>query len=665
MTSRFVVPGGAATSVKAVPGGTFAMDFRVDAPATQTLGASFLLVQTVPAAPSGFFQIIARDFTASVYNDTASGTPDAVVLALPSALLNPTNDDNLGRNTIGFAGAAVGMNLFVETITFSVAAATPLGTYTIKPSSGGNSTVTDVALNDYDMSLTASFNVTVGQTLSVTKSGTGGGTVTSNVGVINCGAVCSDIYAGTTVTLTAAPNASSAFIGWSGGGCSGTGTCVVTVNAATTVNAQFDLTPQTLTVIVNGTGTGSVTSAPAGINCPGTCSFAPPGGSTVTLTATPAAGSTFAGWSGCGCSGTGTCVVTMSSAQSVTATFNVQTFTLTVIKPGTGAGTVTSAPAGINCGATCNFPYAFGTVVTLTAAPTAGSTFAGWSGGGCSGTGTCMVTMNAAATVNAQFDLGPQALGITLTGAGAGTVTSAPAGINCPGTCSSNFAPGTVVTLTAAAAAGSTFAGWSGGGCSGTGTCVVTINAATSVTAQFVVTPASLVNAVSRKLHGAAGMFDLTLSLVTPPTINNNPTTEPRQGPAHTIVFTFDKPINAATAGITEGGASAGAPSFNANSVAIGLTGVLDRQYVTVSLTNVTATDGSFGGNASVRLGFLAGDVNQNRVVTVADLGQVNAVLTQLVTAANYLNDVNANGALTVADKGVATSNLSFGLPAP
>ena len=60
--------------------------------------------------------------------------------------------------------------------------------------------------------------------------------------------------------------------------------------------------------------------------------------------------------------------------------------TLTVAKAGTGSGTVTSSPAGINCGATCSASFPAATVVTLTAAPAAGSTFAGWSGA-CSGTG--------------------------------------------------------------------------------------------------------------------------------------------------------------------------------------------------------------------------------------------------------------------------------------
>jgi hypothetical protein len=66
-----------------------------------------------------------------------------------------------------------------------------------------------------------------------------------------------------------------------------------------------------------------------------------------------------------------------------------------------------------------------------------------------------------------------------------------------------------------------------------------------------------------------------------------------------------------------------------------------------------------------VRLGFLVGDVNQNRVVTVADLNLVNAQLAQSVTAANYLKDVNASGTLTVTDKGITNTNLSRSLPAP
>ena len=67
----------------------------------------------------------------------------------------------------------------------------------------------------------------------------------------------------------------------------------------------------------------------------------------------------------------------------------------------------------------------------------------------------------------------------------------------------------------------------------------------------------------------------------------------------------------------------------------------------------------------TVRIGFLLGDVSQNRVVTVGDLGLVNAQLAQSVTAANYLADVNANGTLTLADKGLTNANLTRSLSPP
>lgn len=402
VTTRLVTAGGAATSTKIIPGGTASIDVRVDAPATPTIGTAFRLSQTAPAA-NGFFSITARSFVGSPYNDAASGTADAVVLAPASALLDPDNNDNLGRSTVGLVATPGANNILAANLTLTASGATPLGTYTIKPTAGVSFVTGDgPTFTDYDMS-GATYTIIVGQTLTVTKSGTGTGTVTSDIGAINCGATCSDIYPGSVVTLTAAPSAGSTFVGWSGSGCSGTGTCVVTVNAAKSVNAQFDLSPSTLTVTLAGTGTGVVTSVPAGINCPGTCAapFAP--ASTVTLTAVANAGSTFSGWSGAGCSGTGTCVVTMSGAQAVTATFILPQVTLTVTKTGNGTGTVTSAPAGINCGATCSFGFASGTVVTLTATPGAGQNFTGWAGGGCSGVGTCVVTLNAATTVTATF----------------------------------------------------------------------------------------------------------------------------------------------------------------------------------------------------------------------------------------------------------------------
>jgi YVTN family beta-propeller protein len=83
---------------------------------------------------------------------------------------------------------------------------------------------------------------------------------------------------------------------------------------------------------------------------------------------------------------------------------SVPMFTLSVGESGSGVGTVTSSPAGITCQPTCAAAFAQGTSVTLTATPSAGSTFAGWSGA-CTGTGSCVVVMNSSQTVRAQFNL--------------------------------------------------------------------------------------------------------------------------------------------------------------------------------------------------------------------------------------------------------------------
>ena len=95
--------------------------------------------------------------------------------------------------------------------------------------------------------------------------------------------------------------------------------------------------------------------------------------------------------------------VAYSAYSNLACATVAQTFGLAVVKAGAGSGTVTSAPAGIVCGTSCSASYPSGTAVTLTASPASGSAFTGWSGGGCSGTGTCTVTVTATTTVIATF----------------------------------------------------------------------------------------------------------------------------------------------------------------------------------------------------------------------------------------------------------------------
>ncbi len=162
-------------------------------------------------------------------------------------------------------------------------------------------------------------------------------------------------------------------------------------------------------------------------------------------------------------------------------------FALNIDFTGSGDGFITSTPAGISCSDDCSADFEEDTVVSLAVVVAPNATFTGWSGGGCSGTGACSVTMNEAQTVTANFDLITYTLTVSLAGAGFGVVNSSPTGIDCGSTCTASFDNITEITLTASAADGSAFTGWSGGGCSGTGTCVVTMSDDTTVTATFAI----------------------------------------------------------------------------------------------------------------------------------------------------------------------------------
>ena len=238
--------------------------------------------------------------------------------------------------------------------------------------------------------------------------------------------------------------------------------------------------PETLTVGTSGSGT--VTSSPSGISCPGTCSTSIPDGTSVTLSAAPSTGYTFTGWSGA-CSGTGTCALTMNSAESVKATFSQILEQLTVNVSGNG----TLTESGLSGSGTITGPISvlyfppYGTTVTLTPTPSAGYRFTGWSGA-CTGTGTCTLSMYGAENVTATFSPNQEPLSVNVSGSG--TVTGSGVSISGPGSGSYNLSYGTPVTLTATPTTGYQFAGWSGA-CSGTGTCVLTMNGAESVTATF------------------------------------------------------------------------------------------------------------------------------------------------------------------------------------
>lgn len=244
-----------------------------------------------------------------------------------------------------------------------------------------------------------------------------------------------------------------------------------------------------LSITKAGTGSGTVSSSPAGINCGAICSGSYSTGTTVALTATAASGSVFTGWSGDSDCSDGS--VTMNIGKSCTATFQLQTapgstlsvnLVNTITSAGTGNGSVTSSPAGIDCGQTCSGNYTNGTSVTLTATPASGSLFAGWSGG-CKGKGNCTVKLKSDISETATF--APHGVTLAVKKGGNGNVVSAPSGIDCGPSCSGSYLSGSTITLTPNPDPGFLFLGWSGGGCSGVSNCTIALNGNASVSAKF------------------------------------------------------------------------------------------------------------------------------------------------------------------------------------
>ena len=266
---------------------------------------------------------------------------------------------------------------------------------------------------------------------------------------------------------------------------------------------------------------GQVSSSPAGIDCGDTCSADFDEGTVVTLTAIANQGAVFVGFGGDADCNDGE--VTLDVDVSCTASFvpaapTPRTLTVNVVDEG-GTGRVTSAPAGIDCGATCSAQFADGTTVTLTATADPGSVFSGFGGDADCVDGE--VTLTADLSCSATFQavsIMLQQLTVTRSGSGSGNVTSSPSGIDCGATCTGVFPDGSSVTLTPVADPGSAFGGWSGDPDCTDG--VLTMDATTFCDAAFdvVVTPTLTVTAVSGA--GTIASTDGLIACVGDPTSN-------------------------------------------------------------------------------------------------------------------------------------------------
>jgi hypothetical protein len=319
-------------------------------------------------------------------------------------------------------------------------------------------------------------------TLTVNVSGAVNGSVVSGPGW-SCSSSCTYSYtSGTQVSLVETTGSHDPFVGW-GGACAGAGSSAwcgpLTITGDVTVSATFD--PELHTLTTTRTGNGGV--AGPGWTCGTTCTHTYAWGTSVELTPAPGADSVLSSWTGCDSVDPvdSSCTVALTSDRTVSASYVLKQYTLTV----TAHGKITG-PNGIDCGSggsVCTAQFTAHTSVSLAATADAGYRLDAWTSA-CSGSGGCTVTMDGDRTVGATFVLQDVTLTVVVSPSNGGMVISNIGGITCGfggSVCTATYPATTVVQLSALAAAGFAFGGWSAN-CPG-GQCV--LNSDTTVTASF------------------------------------------------------------------------------------------------------------------------------------------------------------------------------------
>ena len=427
-------------------------------------------------------------------NVTEDGHSISATFAIDTYTLSMTTDaDGTGSGTVS---PAEGVHIYgYGDVIIISATADPGSTFTgwTGDAESENSVVILTITENKDVTASFTLNTYI---LTVNTGGNGAGTVTIDP-------VMENYDHGDEVTITTTADAiSSDLTGWAGDNSADLienddGTYSITMDSAKSISATFTLKKVTLTVDVDGTGSGTV-SPTVGVH---TYNY----GELVTIGAKPDTGyfgtwiatddmigSIFTGWSG-DASGTSDLTLTMDSDKSVTATFTKKRIvTLTVAATGTGSGTV-FPPVGV-------YTYNYGDVVAIEATPDTasgtwisskedlGSIFTGWNGDA-SGTGDLSLIMDSDKLITATFALEKVKLTMAVTGTGSGTV-SPTAGVH-------TYDYGETVIITATAdATSSIFAGWSGDA-SGTGDLSLIMDSDKLITATFALEKVKLTMAVT------------------------------------------------------------------------------------------------------------------------------------------------------------------------
>ena len=434
--------------------------------------------QTFTFTPITGYHVATITVDGTALSGTALSTAIASGYAFTSIAANHTITATYAINTYTIIASVTGGNGTISptgTTTLNYGASQA---YTFTPTTGyqvASITVDGVALsgatlaaaitNGYPFSnVSANHTIAVAYTpltydLALTQVGSGGVTST---GATTGSSTISSAAAGTTnatynyntsVVLTATASTGWTFTGWTGACVNATGTCTVPMTAAKAVTATFTINTYVLTT--TQVGSGGVTSSPTGITlaAPGTTNATYNYNTAVTLTEVPATGWTFTGWTGA-CTGTATtCAVTMTQAQSVTATFTIKNYTVTYLNGG-GSGTL-PIQANVNYGAT--FSVAANTLTNSSST----TVFVGWfDGTTIYSPGSNNYTMPAAnVTLTAVWALPNQDTVIFNSNAPAGS--SATGSPSIPSFTGSQGTNATIANVNTLAVAGYTFGGWS------------------------------------------------------------------------------------------------------------------------------------------------------------------------------------------------------------
>jgi hypothetical protein len=165
-------------------------------------------------------------------------------------------------------------------------------------------------------------------------------------------------------------------------------------------------------------------------------------------------------------------------------------------------------------------------------------------------------------------------------------------------------------------------------------------------------------SAFSRKIHGAAGTFDLLLPLT------GNVGIECRSGGTtndYQMILNFATSVTVGSASVTSGTGSVSSFSVRGSQVTVNLTGMTNAQRITVTLMNVN--DGTHMGNVPVSMGVLIGDVNGNALVNASDVSLTKSQVGMAISSSNFREDVNANGTISSTDVAIVKSEVGTALP--